>query len=632
VRGPGIKKNHEIHSACLLDIAPTLLHLKGLPVGEDMDGRVLRDIFETEPDIQTIPSWDAVAGEDGRHQAGAGSKDVAESREEIKQLVELGYIDEPNADAGIAVDNTIRELDYNLAQAYMDGAHFTEAAKLLRKQWDRNPREGRFGTKLLSCYLSLRDPILGRETFELLVTRKKESKKQAIAELDEVKARIEKDEARAREAAEKKGETFVARELERKDRQIIRRLRGQANANLQAFAFLEGCLLKIEGEPEGALNCFKKCQEVEEALKPSLSNNIGNAHLDLENIDTAEEAFQQTLSIAPLNSEAHLGMAKVFTARKKPFEAAASALKSLEVNYGNPKAQFLYGQALKNLGKIQMAKTALLRAVEQNPNYASAWWELSKLFKDGSKKALEYKKEGDAAQQRVMEITRNMGQTNDAASTEWAEFPEIVSKPDAKSSETQDQDALIIVSGLPRSGTSLMMQMLDAAGLTIVSDAARQANESNPKGYFEDERVKRLKMDDDKAWLNDCKGQAIKIVMPVLTGIPNTIPQKIIFMERPAEEVVLSQRTMLKRDGKIGSTTENDRISEIYAGYLKDFNNWAPKHDAVSVLPIAYHDVLADPEGVARKVAAFVKPDADIQAMAKTVDPKLYRTKKAASA
>ncbi|CAI8279769.1 MAG: 2,3-bisphosphoglycerate-independent phosphoglycerate mutase [Opitutia bacterium UBA7350] len=631
-RGPGIKKNHEIRSACLLDIAPTLLHLKGLPIGQDMDGRVLIDIFETEPKVLSIPSWDAVKGEDGQHSDHEAEVDVAEAREEIKQLVELGYIDEPDEDVGVAIDHTLRELNYNLAQAYIDGAHLTEAIHILRKEWDRNPREGRFGTKLLHCYLSLRDPLFARETLDKLKERKAEAITLATAELKELKERLNQEKEAARKEAEDKGEAVKEYKPTRKDTQTMRRLRGQVNPNPESFAFLEGCVLHMENDPRGALETLEKCQKVQESLKPSLHNKIGACHYDLKNWDAAEAAYHQTLSIAPLDSVAHLGLAEIYTARKLPFEAAASALKSLEVNFNNPRAQFIYGKALKNLKKPQLAKRAFLNAVHQNPNYPLAWLELSKLHKKDSDKAKEYQEAADAAEKRLLQITRSIENADPDAEVAWAEFPDIIHKAEIPEAAQKSEAPLIVVSGLPRSGTSLMMQMLEAGGLNLVSDTIRAANDSNPKGYFEDERVKTLKSNADKSWLKEHRGEAIKIVMPLTDAIPTDLPQKIIFMERPAEEVVLSQRAMLKRDGKVGSTTENDRMSQIYAGYLKHFNSYAAEQDSISVLPIRYHDVLENPEAVARKVAEFAMQKADIKAMVAVVDPKLYRTQQKSSA
>ncbi len=243
-------------------------------------------------------------------------------------------------------------------------AILTEAIQILRKEWDRNPREGRFGTKLLHCYLSLRDPLMARETFNEIVARKKEAIPLAQAELEALQKEIEAAKETARQESEAKGEPVKDYAPERKDIQKIRSLRGQANPNPQAFAFFEGCVLHLEDDPKGALDSFNKCKAAQEFLKPSLCNKTGDAHFDLEDWDAAEASYQQTLSIAPLDSAAHLGLAQVYTARKQPFEAAAAALKSLEVNFNNPKAQFVYGQALRNLRKPKLAKKALLNAVE----------------------------------------------------------------------------------------------------------------------------------------------------------------------------------------------------------------------------------------------------------------------------
>ena len=184
-----------------------------------------------------------------------------------------------------------------------------------------------------------------------------------------------------------------------------------------------------------------------------------------------------------------------------------------------------------------------------------AWLELSQLHKKDSDAATRYKAEAEAAEKRLLEITRTVRKTDADKDIQWTEFPDIIRKFKTPDAPKKEAAPLIIVSELPRSGTSLMMQMLTAGGLDVVSDAVRVANDSNPKGYFEDERVKGLKSNADKSWLNDYQGQAIKIVMPIISGVPPELPQKIIFMERPAEEVVRSQRTMLKRDGKVGSMT-----------------------------------------------------------------------------
>ena len=190
LRGPGIKRGEPIHGASLLDIAPTLLHLKGLAVGRDMDGKVLVNCFEQPQEVVYIDSWDAVAGEDGCHPEGTRI-DAAESRQALQQLIDLGYIDEPDRDTATALEETRRELDYNLAQAYMDGGQLEDAARILAKLWDRWPHVSRFGTKLLGCRIAQGDARRARACMELLRARKAAAVAAGKAELEALQTAIQ---------------------------------------------------------------------------------------------------------------------------------------------------------------------------------------------------------------------------------------------------------------------------------------------------------------------------------------------------------------------------------------------------------------------------------------------------------
>ena len=99
-------------------------------------------------------------------------------------------------------------------------------------------------------------------------------------------------------------------------------------------------------------------------------------------------------------------------------------------------------------------------------------------------------------------------------------------------------DVITIVSGLPRSGTSLMMQMLEAGGMPVLTDGIRDADEDNPRGYYELEAVKRTK--DDPAWLHGAPGKVVKMIYLLLYDLPTTYNYRIIFMRRPLSEVVAS--------------------------------------------------------------------------------------------
>jgi len=169
--GPGIRKDELIHGANLLDICPTLLTLYDLPIGEDMDGRPLTEAFEEPPAVETIPSWDEVEGDAGTHPEGRRLHPL-EAKEALDQLVALGYIDKPGEDTGKAVEKTVRELEFNLARAYMDADRYGEAADLLEKLHDAAPSEYRYGIQLSLCYRALDRPKEMLHTVERLNERR----------------------------------------------------------------------------------------------------------------------------------------------------------------------------------------------------------------------------------------------------------------------------------------------------------------------------------------------------------------------------------------------------------------------------------------------------------------------------
>ncbi|HXV75690.1 MAG TPA: hypothetical protein VD788_05165, partial [Candidatus Polarisedimenticolaceae bacterium] len=133
-------------------------------------------------------------------------------------------------------------------------------------------------------------------------------------------------------------------------------------------------------------------------------------------------------------------------------------------------------------------------------------------------------------------------------------------------------EPVIVVSGLPRSGTSMMMNMLTAAELEVVSDRVRVADEDNPKGYFEDERVKDLERNPDRAWLRDCRGKVVKIVSFLLKDLPDDNRYKVIFMRRDLGEVIASQNKMLERRNEergSGDMNEDEKMIRLYETHLR---------------------------------------------------------------
>jgi RNase adaptor protein for sRNA GlmZ degradation len=186
------------------------------------------------------------------------------------------------------------------------------------------------------------------------------------------------------------------------------------------------------------------------------------------------------------------------------------------------------------------------------------------------------------------------------------------------------QNEIIIVSGLPRSGTSLMMQMLENGGITVVTDNIRTPDTDNPRGYYEFEKVKKIK--EDVTWLPGTRGKAFKMVSQLLYELPPTEKYRVIFMERDLDEMIRSQEKMLSRLGKPAAPAE--AIKQHFTRHLEKLRAWLGEQRNFEVLYVHYKEVVEHPAEQAARISAFLPGKADAAAMARTVDPALYRNRK----
>jgi len=186
---------------------------------------------------------------------------------------------------------------------------------------------------------------------------------------------------------------------------------------------------------------------------------------------------------------------------------------------------------------------------------------------------------------------------------------------------------IVVVSGLPRSGTSMCMKMLEAGGVPLVMDGIRTADEDNPKGYFELEKVKELDKSDEKGWLKDARGKAVKIISFLLKDLPEDNNYRVLFMVRHIEEVLASQAKMLERRGE-EDETEDDRMTDIYAGHLAQVRRLLKMGPQFEVMDIKYKEALGDARGTAERIHAFLDLPMDIDKMAGVVDERLYRNRR----
>ena len=184
---------------------------------------------------------------------------------------------------------------------------------------------------------------------------------------------------------------------------------------------------------------------------------------------------------------------------------------------------------------------------------------------------------------------------------------------------------IVVVSGLPRSGTSMAMKMLEAGGLTVVTDGLRTADEDNPKGYYEDERVKDLHRAADKSWLRGSRGKVIKIISFLLKSLPEDNNYQVLFMHRDLREIVASQNKMLARRGE-RSDTSDERAVALLEEQVRDARFFL-RRPWFEVLELHYRETLENPRPLALRMAEFVGQPLDVERMAQVVDVQLYRNR-----
>ena len=184
---------------------------------------------------------------------------------------------------------------------------------------------------------------------------------------------------------------------------------------------------------------------------------------------------------------------------------------------------------------------------------------------------------------------------------------------------------ITIVSGLPRSGTSLMMRMLEAGGMRIVKDDIRKADEDNPHGYYEFEKVKRIK--EDSSWLDTTHGKVFKMVSMLLFNLPANKDYKIIFMKRNMHEMLTSQRIMLERSGSDKGRSNDGEMGRLYDKHLTQIQGWLEKQDNMDILYISYNDVIENPRENTEIVNQFLGNKLDVNRMVRIVDKSLYRNR-----
>jgi hypothetical protein len=189
------------------------------------------------------------------------------------------------------------------------------------------------------------------------------------------------------------------------------------------------------------------------------------------------------------------------------------------------------------------------------------------------------------------------------------------------------KDTIVVVSGLPRSGTSMVMSMLEAGGLPLLKDGIRRADDDNPKGYYEFERVKKLR-EGDVDWLPDAKGKVVKIISYLLLNLPDSYTYRVIFVRRKLPEIIASQRKMLIRRGEDPDKVSEGELFEILSKHLDQVDAWIEDQPHVARIDIDYNQMIQNPQAGIERLNTFLGGSLELGKMAQVIDPNLYRQRK----
>jgi len=546
-----------------------------------------------------------------------------ESEAALQQLVDLGYIEAPDADRQKAVKQTVRELRYNLGCAYLDAYRYNDAGKLFEQLYQEYPDEYRFGLKYISCLTAMGRKDQALEEVDVVLERKRANMKKARVELKAFQQKV-------------KDKEVDPSKFSRQESFELRRLRAEATISEATVATLRAGLLEAKGEQEAALEQLESIQ-TQGLVGLNIQLRIASIYTKLKRYTEAEAVLLKALAIDDEDASVRLALAENYLAWRHNFNAAAEALKATELSYFNPRAHYLLGTALHRLGKVKASLDALKLAVTQNPVYPEAHRRLAFLYEKrlgDAENAAKHKGLARQARARINQVKRQRGFVSpaEALGETRAKNPEATPEafawwsPAASAATRPREEVITVVSGLPRSGTSLMMQMLQAAGLTAVTDSVREADTNNPKGYFEYEPVKQLGQG-SADWLDTARGQVIKIIAQLLPRLPKTHGYQVVFMLRDLDEIVRSQTSMLERLNRKGAGIAPERMRAIFEGQLMQVSE-VLKERNIPLLLIRHADCLKDPHSVAAQLEPFLAQPVDPAAIAATVDGSLYRSGK----
>lgn len=553
--GPGIAAEESIDGASLLDVTPTVLRWFGLPRGADMQGRVLHDIFFGDPIKHEIPTWELPA--DSERPNTRPRLAASHNKALLDQFVALGYIDDLPSEPTAAAESTWRENNWQLAQACLHGGRIDEALPLLEDVFSAYPERPDYAQRLATCQLQLGLVHEAEATVE--------------AAIDTFKSPV-------------------------------------------SVALLRANIAFLKNQPNEALEYLEKVRERTSKALPFLEQ-LSRVYLKLRRWEECEKVCQQILILDPEHSLAWTAIARCRIHRGEGEAAVEAAVEAVSLSYQNSLAHLNLGLALSLLKRWQEAAHSFRNAIIIKPGFIPPYRLLARVLN-----RMGHKKDSAA----VMERARRMKAVYDFQKTEKRGkrrdglAARAKSRREARQTKREDQARrqaeaeaapaldLVIVSGLPRSGTSLMMQMLAAGGLPALSDGQRTADDSNPEGYLEWELIKQLSK--NPRLIEQATGKVVKVVSPLLRYLPPKHRYKIIFMRRPIGQVVESQLRMLERSRR-KPAADQPNLEKKQTEHVETVLKVLRKVPQVELLEIDYPELVADPVAGAEQIINFLGPE-----------------------
>ncbi len=380
MKGPGVQKDERIYGAGLLDITPTVLNLFDLAAGDDMDGKPLAQAFEKSLKIKRIPTWEAVPGDSGMHPENKRF-DPAEAQAAIRQLVDLGYLEEPDERDEQALQATVRENSFNRAQSLMGANRFEEAITILRQLTGEYPRQLRFLHRLILCFHALEKKAEFEQTIESYLHIHEE-----ILSADR------------------------NRLTQLKNKAAIERLTESIARGAHTWDYFLGILESSRGDLQKALLHLRKAEQESPRL-PHLHLQIGRIYVKMNSWTDAGRAFNRALEIDPDDARAHFGLSIAHLSQRRDMLAASEALTAVGLLYHFPQAHYQLGVALNRLGLVERAVEALQVTLSMAPGMIKAHRLLARIYEtklDDPGKSLEHRnRANDLARRRKNQLARN---------------------------------------------------------------------------------------------------------------------------------------------------------------------------------------------------------------------------------